>query len=104
MKSKEVMEMRFLKSCKKAALVIMTAVLLVCAVPASVMAHGYGGNHHSSSVCINTGHHNSHHSSKKGVYCSYHHKRHNKKSNCKRYCTVHKITHKNGKRHYLKHH
>ncbi len=91
--------MNFTKKCKKAVVIVMTAIMLAGNFAVPAMAHGHHGSGHTSYV--------SHHSSQrrsKGVYCSYHEKYHKKKSNCRRYCKKHKTTHWNGKRHHVKRH
>lgn len=81
--------MKLFKNWKKAAVLVMTGVMLTSTPAMPAMAHGHhGGGHHGSYSYTST-----------GTYCAYHCTTHKNAANCKYYCTKHHKTHKNGRCH-----
>lgn len=95
--------MKIVKNWKKTLVAILAAITLTGSLAAPVMAHGHHNRFNSGqcggSYCTSRNKTNC-----DGYYCAYHHKTHRKKSICKNYCSKHRTTHKNGKRHYSRHH
>ena len=82
--------MKLSRKLKKSAVMAMAALTLTCSFSVPAMAHCHGGGSHCGSS--------------KNVYCPYHETYHSKKTDLNHYCTKHKTTHENGKRHHANHH